>query len=180
MRILAENTIALAIDYQEKLIPAIHDNADVVRNSTILLAGLEALQVPVIVSRQYPRGLGDTVAEIREVTAGASVMDKSTFSCLGDDAIKAALEQSGRKTVILCGVEAHVCVLQTAVDLVAAGYTVVYVVDCTGSRKPADKKYGLKRVMQEGALTVTYEQILFELTGGAGAPAFKAISRLVK
>ncbi len=180
MRILAEDTLAIAIDYQEKLIPAIHDHAEVVRNSRILLAGLAALQVPVLVSRQYPKGLGDTVPEIREVTAGAKVLDKTAFSCCGDAGIKAELEALGRKNVILCGTEAHVCVLQTAVDLLEAGYNVVYVVDCVGSRKPADKKCGVKRVVREGALPVTYEQILFELTQGAGSPAFKEISKLVK
>ena len=180
MRILAENAIAIGIDYQERLIPAINENEAVIRNSRTLFSGLELLHVPVIVSRQYPKGLGDTVAEIREVTGNAAVLDKTSFSCYGDAGIRQALECSGRKTVILGGTEAHVCVLQTAVDLLAAGYKVAYVADCMGSRKPGDKKFGLKRAGQEGALLVTCEQILFELLGGAAAPAFKDISRLVK
>ena len=180
MRILAEHTVAIGIDYQERLIPAIDDNAAVIRNSRILFAGLELLNVPVIISRQYPKGLGDTGAEIKEVTGRATVLDKTSFSCYGDAGIKQALESLGRKTVILGGTEAHVCVLQTAVDLQAAGYRVVYVTDCVGSRKANDKKYGLKRVGQEGALLVTYEQLLFELLQGATAPAFKEISKLVK
>ena len=180
MRILAEHAIAIGIDYQERLLPAINDNTAVIRNSCILFSGLESLRVPVIISRQYPKGLGDTVAEIRETTKNAAVLDKTSFSCCGDAGIRQALEQSGRKTVILGGTEAHVCVLQTAVDLRAAGYQVVYVTDCMGSRKAEDKKYGIKRAKQEGALLVTYEQILFELLGGASAPAFKDISRLVK
>lgn len=180
MRICTENIAAIAIDYQERLIPAIHDNADVIRSSRILLAGLETLGVPVIVSRQYPKGLGDTVPEIKEVTGRATVLDKTAFSCFEDDGIKAAVEALGRKTIVLCGTEAHVCVLQTAVDLREAGYQVVYVVDCMGSRKERDKKYGLKRVKQEGGLLVTYEQLLFELIRGAGSPAFKDISKLVK
>ena len=180
MRMLTDNVIAIGIDYQERLIPAINENMTVIRNSCILFAGLELLRVPVIISRQYPKGLGDTIAEIREVTGNATVLDKTSFSCYGDADIRQALEGSGRKTAILGGVEAHVCVLQTAVDLRAAGYQVVYVVDCVGSRKAEDKEYGLKRAGQEGALLATYEQILFELLGGSTAPAFKDISRLVK
>lgn len=180
MRIFAEHTIAIGIDYQERLIPAINENSIVIRNSRILFSGLKLLQVPAIVSRQYPKGLGDTVAEIREVTDTAAVLDKTSFSCYGDAGIRQALEHSGRTTIILGGTEAHVCVLQTAVDLRAAGYQVIYVVDCMGSRTTEDKQYGLKRAAQEGALLVTYEQILFELLGSATAPAFKDISKLVK
>ena len=180
MKILTENTIAIGIDYQERLLPAIHEKRVVIRNSCILFSGLELLRVPVIISRQYPKGLGDTVAEIREVTGNAAVLDKTSFSCCGDADIRQALERSGRKTVILGGAEAHVCVLQTAVDLQAAGYQAVYVIDCVGSRKAEDKKYGIRRAGQEGALLVTYEQILFELLGGSTAPVFKDISKLVK
>jgi nicotinamidase-related amidase len=180
MKILAENAIAIGIDYQERLIPAIAESAAMIRNARILFSGLTALGVPLIISRQYPKGLGDTVAEIREVSGNAAVLDKTSFSCYGDAGIRQALEQSGRTTVILGGTEAHVCVLQTAVDLLAAGCRVVYVTDCMGSRKADDKRYGLKRAEQEGALLVTCEQLLFELLGGATAPAFKTISSLVK
>lgn len=180
MRILAENTLAIAIDFQERLMPAMHDQEATTRNAGILLAGLEALEVPVLVSRQYPKGLGDTIEAVKAVTGKAVTMDKTAFSCYADEAIKKAVDGMGRKNVILCGVEAHVCVLQTAVDLQQAGFQVVFVTDCVDSRKAHDKKYGLKRVAQEGALLVTYEQILFELTQGASSPAFKAISGLVK
>lgn len=180
MRIHANDCVAIAIDFQERLIPAIRDNDEVVDNSKILLAGLNCLEVPVIVSRQYPKGLGDTVEDIKNVTSNATVLDKTSFSCWGDAAIRAKIESMGRKTIILCGTEAHVCVLQTAVDLLEAGYKVVYVSDCVGSRSKNDKKFGLKRVKQEGALMVTYEQILFELLQGASNPAFKDISKLVK
>ena len=180
MRILADNTTAIGIDYQERLLPAISEHAAVIRNSRVLFSGLELLRIPVIISRQYPQGLGDTVADIREVTADAAVLDKTAFSCHGDKHIREALERTGRRTVILSGVEAHVCVLQSAVDLLAAGYQVIYVADCTGSRKAEDKEYGIRRAGQEGALLVTYEQILFELLGSATAPAFKGISTLVR
>ena len=180
MRLIAKDMIAIGIDYQERLIPAINDSETVIRNSRILFRGLEALEVPIIISRQYPKGIGDTVPEIREVTSTATVFDKTSFSCYGDPAIKAAVDASGRKNVIISGTEAHVCALQTTIDLQAAGYQVVYVVDCAGSRKANDKKYGVKRAKQEGALIVTYEQLLFELLSGSTSPAFKAVSALVK
>ncbi|MDR2826134.1 MAG: hydrolase [Deltaproteobacteria bacterium] len=180
MRILPEHTQAIAVDYQEKLIPAIADKELLITNSKILLAGLELLNIPVLVSRQYPKGLGDTVEEIRAVTGKAKILDKSTFSCYQDAGIKQAVDQAGRKNVLICGTEAHVCVLQTAVDLLEAGYNVFYVVDCAGSRKAGDKKFGVKRALREGALPVTYESVLFELTAAASSPVFKDISRLVK
>jgi nicotinamidase-related amidase len=183
MRILPEQTMGIAIDYQERLIPAIEDNTNLIKNSKILLAGLALLGVPLLVTRQYPKGIGDTVEEIRAVTAGARIFDKTAFSCYQDAAIKTAVDElrrQGRKNIVLCGTEAHVCALQTALDLLAAGYSVVYVADCIGSRKFGDKKTALKRAVSEGALLTTYEALLFELTASSGHPAFKGISQLVK
>ncbi len=180
MRATAQELLAIGIDYQEKLIPAMHEKEQLIKNSSILLAGLNLLEVPVIVSRQYPQGIGDTVAPICEVTGGAKVYDKTTFSCCHTPAIKQAIAAYGRRKILLCGTEAHVCVLQTAIDLLADGYQVYYVTDCVGSRKAMDKKFGIKRAAQEGARLTTYEAILFELTANTANPAFKGISNLVK
>lgn len=180
MRLKPENTLALAVDFQENLMPVIGENERIIKNARILLSGLALLEIPVLVTRQYPKGLGDTVPEIKEVTAAARVLDKTTFSCYQDPAIKEAVDGLGRRNVIICGVESHICDLQTAIDLAGAGFNVVYVADCMGSRKPEDKKYGLERAAREGAFLATYESILFELTGGAGSPVFKGISKLVK
>jgi nicotinamidase-related amidase len=180
MRIHADTAVAVAVDYQERLIPAMHEPAELLRSSRILLAGLKELKVPVIISRQYPKGLGDTVPEIKEVTSEALPCEKMTFSCWGSEGFRNALQSVNRKNVILCGAEAHVCVLQTATDLLAAGYGVLYAADCTGSRKPYDKKTAVKRAEREGALIVTCEQILFELLESATAPAFKRISALLR
>jgi hypothetical protein len=182
MRILPEHTLAIGIDYQERLLPAMEDKELVVKNSALLFSGLELLNIPVLITRQYPKGLGDTVEEIRAVTGKAEVFDKTAFSCYQDEAVKEALEKLGqaRANVILCGTEAHVCVLQSALDLLAAGYKVAYVTDCVASRKFNDKKFGIRRALAEGALPVTYESILFELTAGADNKAFRGISKLVK
>jgi nicotinamidase-related amidase len=182
MRILPEHTLDIGIDFQERLLPAMDDEEAVVKNSAILLAGLELLDIPVLITRQYPKGLGDTVEEIRAVTGKARVFDKTVFNCYQDAAVKAAVDQLGqaRKNVIICGTEAHICVLQSTLDLLAAGYNVVCVIDCAASRKFNDKKFGLKRAAAEGAILATYESILFELTAGTDNPAFKGISKLVK
>lgn len=180
MRIALKDTIAIGIDYQDRLIPAMDGKETLIKNARVLFQGLEAMEMPLIFSRQYPKGIGDTVAEIREVTGTAKVFDKMSFSCWENKELRAAIEAHTPKNVILSGTEAHVCVLQTAIDLQAAGYQVIYVADCVGSRKAVDKKYGIKRAKQEGALIVTYEQLLFELLSGAESPYFKAVSKLVK
>ena len=180
MRLHAQDTLAIGVDFQERLIPAIHDKETLIRNSRLLFAGLEILEVPLVISRQYPRGLGETVPEIREVTAKATILEKMSFSCYQESAIKRVVDAAGRRNVVLAGTEAHVCVLQTAIDLRAAGFQVVLVADCVGSRRPGDKEYGLRRLAGEGALLVSYEQLLFELLATAASPAFKALSSLLK
>ncbi|MDR2162095.1 MAG: isochorismatase family protein, partial [Desulfovibrio sp.] len=127
MRLSAHEVLAIGVDYQERLIPAIHDKESLLRNSRILFTGLDLLDVPILISRQYPKGLGDTVPEIREVAGKARTLDKITFSCYQPGALKEEVDASGRRTVILSGTETHVCVLQTAIDLLAAGFRVVFV-----------------------------------------------------
>lgn len=180
MRILKENCVALVIDYQEKLIPAMSGIDSLLERSEILLKGLNALEVPMVISQQYPRGLGQTLPQILEASGGAPTFDKASFSLWDDEALRGAIEASGKKTVIICGVEAHVCVLQTAVDLLENGYQVVMVDDCISSRRPSDKEIAMKRAMHEGATLTTSEAILFELQRISGTPAFKTISKLVK
>jgi len=180
MRIKLEECLALVVDYQERLMPSIMNYEDLLIASKKLLAGLELLGVPMLVSRQYPEKLGDTVPAIREVTASARIMDKTQFSCCQDQAMFEAIKSYQRSTIILCGVETHVCMMQTGIDLLAAGFKVVCVADCLSSRRAVDKKYGLKRLAGEGAVLATYESLLFELMVGKSCPVFKDISALVK
>lgn len=180
MRIRPEEAIAIVVDYQEKLIPVIHEQETVVQHTKILLEGLKELEVPMIISQQYTKGLGETIAPIREVVGEEKAFEKTTFSLWQTEDIRRAITETGRKKVILCGVEAHICVLQTAIDLLAEEYQVYLVQDCIGSRKPNDKKFACKRAMQEGAFLTTYEAMLYELTIGAKNPHFKAISELTK
>lgn len=180
MRYLATDTAALVIDYQERLLPAMHDAKEIERHCVTLLEGLKTLGIPMVISQQYTKGIGMTIPSIFEAAGSSEYFDKMTFSGYDDEVIKAKIDGLGKKNIIVCGIEAHVCVLQSCIDLKAAGYNVMLVSDCTGSRKPHDKKMGLKRAVQEGITVTTYEAVLFELLRKAGGDVFKAISKLIK
>lgn len=180
MRILKEDTMALVIDFQEKLMPVM-DKAEALEVRTgILLKGLRTLEVPMLFTQQYTKGIGMTIPSLFEAAGEEKYFDKITFSCMDDEAIRNAVEAGGKKNVIVCGIESHICVLQTCIDLKEAGYTPILVVDCMSSRKESDKEIAILRAQQEGILLTTTEAILFELTRKAGNPIFKEISRLIK
>lgn len=180
MKLRAEESAALFIDFQEKLMPAIHD-VDAIMDKTVILAkGLQEFGVPVAFSQQYTKGLGETLPILSEAVEGFSYMDKTSFSCCDCDEIVAWVKSCGKKNILVCGAEAHICVMQTVLDLMDAGMNVFVVADCIGSRKPYDKEMGIKRMEKEGAYMTTCEAALFEMTGGAKSPHFKVISKLVK
>lgn len=176
MRIEREKTAALVIDYQEKLVPAMDQKERLIENSGILLAGLKELEIPMCITQQYTKGLGETVSEITSACGQEEYVEKIRFSAYED--IKEWIR--GKKYIIVCGIEAHICVLQTLVDLKAAGYVPVLVTDCITSRRESDKIGAIERAIEEGAVTTTYESILFELLGEAGTPLSKKIQRLIK
>ena len=183
MRISKENTAALFVDMQERLIPAVTDGEEIVRRNVTLLEGLKVMGVPMIVLRQYPKGLGDTAPELREAMGEHVPFDKLAYSAMGDEAIRAEfarLKERDIKNILVCGVESHVCVLQSCIDLVAEGFQVLMVADAVTSRNPYDKKIALRRAAGEGILLTTVESALFELCVVAGTEEFKAISKLVK
>ena len=181
MRIDPKNTAVLVVDYQEKLLPAIHDVEHLLERTRILLSGLQVLGIPVVLTEQYSRGLGPTVQEVKDCLGdNYKPFEKITFSALGCESVKEAFAELDRKNIIVCGTEAHICVLQSVIDLQAEGYQVYLVEDCIASRKPSDKESGIRRAMGEGALMTSAEAILFELTCIAGTPIFKQISALVK
>jgi len=179
MKIRMDDSVVLVIDIQEKLLPAMIDKDTVLENCLTFLRGVEALELPVVLTEQYPKGLGKTVAPILNVIPDAKTFEKMKFSCLEED-VFTYLKESGRKTVLICGIEAHVCVLQTIVDLVEAGFKPVLISDCTSSRKENDKMYAVVRAGAENAVVSTYESVLFELIGSAKHPKFKDISKIVK
>lgn len=180
MRIHLDNTIAVCIDIQERLFPHIHNHEELEKNCKILLNGFNVLEAPVIVTEQYVKGLGPSIPAIQGLINSHSKFEKISFSCCGEDAFIEELVKSKRKNVILFGIETHVCVLQTAIDLISRGWQVIVVADCVSSRKQFDKEIALRRLEKEGVLLTTYESILLELCKEAGSDTFKAISKLIK
>lgn len=180
MRILRENTIGLVIDIQERLVQVMEESEQFVENCSKLIHGLQILGVQLLVTQQYTKGLGETIAEIKSVISDFKYIEKKDFSCYDEPAFAEKLDISGAKNVIICGIESHVCVLQTAIDLKEAGYTPVVVMDCVSSRSFDNVDLAMERFRHEGIMMTSCESILFELTRSAGAPDFKEISKLVK
>ena len=180
MRIKKEDTCALIIDFQEKLVPVMQNKERMIRNTLVLLKGLEALGVPMIVTEQYKKGLGNTICSVEEIVRDALHMEKMHFSCILDKAIKEKIKNLNKKYVIVAGIETHICVLQTVIDLLEEGFIPVVIENCTSTRIIENKKQALKRMLQEGALISTTESILFELLHSACDPEFKIISNYIK
>ncbi|MEA4972654.1 putative hydrolase YcaC [bioreactor metagenome] len=180
MRITDKDTAVLVVDFQEKLIPAMNEKEELIKTSGVFLTGIKELEIPMVVTQQYTKGLGATIPEIAECIGDYKAYDKLTFSGCGTEEIYSAIKALGKKNILVCGTEAHVCVLQSAIDLKTEGYNVFLVEDCIGSRKLSDKNNAIKRAMGEGILITCCESALFELTAAAGTPHFKAISKIVK
>ena len=176
MRIEAEHTAALVIDYQEKLVPVMHEKENLICQSGILLRGLNVLGVPMFLTQQYTKGLGETVNEITTAAGTEEDVEKISFSAY--EGVKEKIRD--KKYIIICGIETHICVLQTVIDLKAAGFIPVIVENCVSSRKENDKKIALQRMKEEGAIITTYESVLFELLKEAGTEKSKKIQRLIK
>ena len=180
MRFHKENVAGVLIDVQERLFPHIHDHQNLAKRLSILIQGLKILDVPLLVTEQYVKGLGNTIAELSPHIEGIKRFEKMTFSCCGNEDFMEALIRTRKREMILFGIEAHVCVQQTYLDLLNRGLTVVIVADCISSRKQYDKEIALERMRQEGARITTTEAILFELCKESGNETFKQISKLIK
>ena len=180
MRILKENTIGLVVDIQERLVPVMEEKEQLIENCSKLIQGLQILGVPLLVTQQYTKGLGETIDEIKSVINDFQYIEKKDFSCFDEPVFAEKLVLSGAKNVIICGIESHVCVLQTALDLKEAGYVPVVVMDCVSSRSFDNMDLASERFRYEGIMMTSFESVLFELTRSAGATGFKEISKLVK
>jgi isochorismate hydrolase len=181
MLLEASKSSLLIVDVQERLLPAMAAGNQVLDRCSILLKSAETLQIPVTVSEQYPKGLGPTVSQL--ATNSANVFEKLTFSCWRSAAMKAHfihLHESGRPLVIVAGIEAHVCVLQSCIDLYNAGFGVFAVADAISSRKLASTEFAFHRLRGAGIQVVNTEMVVFELLEKAGSAEFKALSGLIK
>ncbi|MBM4157942.1 MAG: hydrolase [Ignavibacteria bacterium] len=180
MKINRDNSIAVVIDVQQKLFPFIHEKEKLSDNIVKLIKGIKVLGIPILVTEQYSKGLGNAIQSVQEAIGNYSYTEKMSFSCCGSGTFTEALKKSEKDNVIICGIEAHVCVLQTVLDLIIGGYQPVVVENCISSRSLNDKEIAIDRMRQEGAVITTYESILFELLEVSGTEEFKAISKIIK
>ena len=176
MRIQKEQCAAVVVDYQERLMPVMREKENLIKRSVILLKGLRELGVPICMTQQYTKGLGGTIPEITEAIGTTEYIEKIEFSSC--DVVYESIKE--KQYAIVCGIEAHICVLQTVIDLKAKGFVPVVVVDCLSTRNEQDMKIALKRMRAEGAILTTSESILFELLERAGTPTSKVIQQLIR
>ncbi len=180
MRFSRSQCIGIVVDFQERVVPAVDGRDDLVAGMERLVRGLLALEVPGVLVEHNPKGLGTTIEPIRGLMAGCPRFEKLAFSCCGEPGFLELLRDAGRTAAVVAGTESHVCVLQSVLDLLAAGFTVAVVEDAVGSRRPADRRAALERMRQEGARITTVESLLYELTERAGTEEFRRILKIVK
>jgi nicotinamidase-related amidase len=174
------SSVLLVIDVQEKLFRVISEKEKMLDNLQRLIKGIQVLEVPVIATEQYPKGLGPTIKEVADLLIGVRPIAKTSFSCCGDKAFLKEFERLGRRQVLLAGIESHVCVYQTAADLINAGCEVYAVGDAVGSRTEENLQTGLRMMERLGANPTSTETVLFELLKIAEGEKFKAISKIVR
>ncbi|MBT8420528.1 MAG: hydrolase [Gammaproteobacteria bacterium] len=178
MLINTHNSWLLIIDVQEKLIPAIHNRDAVIDHCAWLMKVSDFMGVPMLVSEQYPKGLGPTVSQLRELAPKDAFMEKVHFSCVAAPQCDARISALGRTQVVIAGIEAHVCVLQTALDLAADGKQVFVVADAISSRDPRDVELAMKRMRSVGITIVSREMVLFEWAHKSDTTQFKQLSSM--
>lgn len=175
-----EDILFVVIDFQEKLMPAMSEKEILEDKVCRLAEGMKKLGIPNLVTQQYTKGIGETIPPVAEAIGKFTPIEKTSFSCMKNEEFRKALEESGKRTIVVCGIEAHICLLQTVLQLLAKEYRVYVPCDCTSSRNPEDKAWAMTRLAGAGAIMTTYEAVLYELLGDAKAEEFKAISKIVK
>lgn len=175
-----DNTVLVVVDMQEPFLRHISNRDGLLNGVTKLVSFAKALQIPVITTLQYREKMGDIIPELDELIPDAPKIDKTTFSCCRTAPFLDAMEQIGRKKVLLCGVETHICVNQTAHDLLSLGYRVHLAEDAVSSRHDSDRTVGINKMRQSGVIISSVEMAMFEMLGDAATPEFKIILQLVK
>jgi nicotinamidase-related amidase len=176
-----EQTILVVVDMQEPFLRHIYEPERVVQNVCTLMQGANTLRVPVIATTQYAEKMGDLLPQIKKlVPSQLPPFDKMRFSCYGDPAFASEINRSGRKQILLCGVESHICVSQTAHELLAAGFQVHVAADAISSRSDTNWRLGIEKMRQAGVLLTSVEGALYELMEVAGTPEFKELLKLIK
>jgi nicotinamidase-related amidase len=175
----AKDSLLVVIDVQGKLAEAMCDREELFENICRLAKSAKLLDIPILVTEQLPDKLGPTRKEIADPLAGAPFITKSSFSCCGEPKFIEALKSSGKKQVVLCGIEAHICVTQTALELLTQGFAVYLVADAVSSRSPNSKQLAIERMRHHGAEIITTEMALFEWLRDAAHPSFREVRKLL-
>jgi len=178
--LLPESTALLIIDIQEKILPVIHNNESVVQNTIKLIKGFKVMNLPVYYTEQYPNGLGPTTGILKNELESAAYFSKMSFSCSGSEDLFKNFMDKNLTQIVITGIEAHVCVQQTVLDLLENNFQVNVAADAVSSRKETDYKFALERMRIHGAEITTSEAVLFELLNVCGTEVFKQISKIVK
>ena len=168
------------IDFQERLFPHVYEHQRVLARIDLLLFAANLLQIPLVLTEQYPRGLGGTIEEIRNASPQVQPLEKMSFSCVAAPGFRDRLFDLKRDQIVLAGIEAHICVAQTALDLAARGENVYVVADATASRRPLDAQIAMQRLDRSGLTITTAEAVVFEWLRRAGTDEFKAIQPKLK
>lgn len=177
----ADDCVLAVVDIQERLLPPIHEKERLIRNSQLLIRLANILSLPVVVSTQYSKGLGQTVPAILSLLPAAKPVDKLEFGCFGNGEFCSAISVlAGRNTLLLCGMETHICVMQTALGALSQGLNVHVAADAVGSRSELNWKLGLERMREAGCVISSAEMMIYELLGNSGSPAFKEILQYLK
>lgn len=175
-----DSSALLIVDIQENFRRHLADVANLTRNITIMAEAAKILNLPVIVTEQYPQGLGHTIAEINACLGEHKLFDKMCFSSLGSEDVLSYLRELDRKQIIVCGIEAHVCVSQTVHDLLANGFQPHLLIDAVSSRNPKNRDMAIQKMLASGAIGSSVEMSLFEMMVEAGSETFKSVQRLIR
>lgn len=174
------NSLLLIVDLQQRLLPKILDSTNVLNNTIILAECCKILNLPILITEQYPEGIGPTTPELTAAVGRCAPITKRTFSCCREERFMKALDATGRKQIVMAGIEAHVCVFQTAADLIQRGFQVQVIADATGSRSAFNREIGLERIKAVGARISSVESVVFELLETSLGEQFKEILRRIK
>lgn len=180
LRLKKDSSVLIVVDIQERLANVMEHRSTIVRNTMLFIKAAGILKLPLVLTEQYPKGLGRTVQEIRELIPDTVAIEKLSFSCCGEPHFDEALKKVGKRQVILCGMETHVCILQTALDLYAQGYDVFVPENAVCSQHDEDRTAAFDRMKQSGIILTSVESAIFEMVGMAGTNEFKDILKIIK
>lgn len=176
----ADNCLIIVIDVQEKLVNMLNNGEKLVCEAEKIVKAADILNIPIIITEQYPKGLGSTRVEIKSCANSAKYFEKSSFSVMNETGISEAVAESNKKQIVLFGIETHICVLQSAMDLLKSDYEVFVVKNASASRNDDDNETALRRLIHSGVQVITTEMAVFELLKSSKNPKFKEIQSLIK